>query len=72
MAGATSYMTHVTTEGERWDQIAWKYYADPFGYLRIIDANPQVLIMSAFPAGLVLSIPVIEAETTTEELPPWM
>lgn len=68
-----SYLTHITTEGERWDSLAWRYYGDAHRYLPIIQANPQVPITAALPAGLMLSIPVLEqAASTSEDLPPWM
>lgn len=68
-----SYLTHITTEGERWDSLAWRYYGDAHRYLPIIQANPHVPITAALPAGLSLSIPVLEqAATTSEDLPPWM
>lgn len=68
-----NYLTHITTEGERWDSLAWRYYGDAHRYLPIIQANPQVPITAALPAGLTLSIPVLEqAASTSEDLPPWM
>lgn len=69
------YLTHITTEGERWDQLAHHYYGDPLGYERLIAANPQVPLSPTLPAGLALSVPVIDAAPTTladEELPPWL
>jgi phage tail protein X len=66
------YLTHITTEGERWDAIAYKYYGDAMGYERIITANPHVPLIPVLPAGLSLSIPVIAAQDTVTELPPWM
>ena len=30
------FLTHVTTEGERWDQLAWKYYGDAHRYPPIV------------------------------------
>ncbi len=68
-----AYLTHITTEGERWDSLAWRYYGDAHRYLPIIKANPQIPITAALPSGLTLSIPVIEEpDVTTEDLPPWM
>lgn len=67
----SEYLTHMTRDGERWDQIAHRYYGDAFGYARIIQANPAVPIRDHLPGGLVLLIPVIEAQPTVTELPPW-
>lgn len=66
------FLTHVTTQGERWDAIATRYYGDPFEYERIIEANPHVPLTVDLPSGLVLSIPVIERADVIEELPPWL
>ena len=65
-------LTHITTEGERWDQLAWRYYGDAHRYLPIVQANPHVPITGALAAGLTLAIPLLEPGTTTEDLPPWM
>jgi phage tail protein X len=67
------YLTHRTTEGERWDQIAYRYYGDPFAYADIIAANPELAITPTLPSGALLLIPVIERASTlsTDDLPPW-
>lgn len=66
------YLTHRTLPGERWDQIAYRYYGDPFGYERIIAANPSAPIAPVLPAGTVLLIPVIEpASQSPVGMPPW-
>ncbi|EAO7520036.1 hypothetical protein H7B83_004905 [Salmonella enterica] len=68
----TLYIGHITTDGERWDQIAYHYYGDPFGYARIIMANPHIAVTPVLDAGQRLAIPVIDADQTTQELPPWL
>ncbi|MBB5017420.1 nucleoid-associated protein YgaU [Chitinivorax tropicus] len=65
------YLTHITTAGERWDQLAARYYGDPMLYQDLIAANPQVPLVSVLPSGLPLSIPIIEQARLHEELPPW-
>ncbi|EDT8749050.1 hypothetical protein QG54_003448 [Salmonella enterica subsp. enterica] len=66
------YIEHITTDGERWDQIAYRYYGDPFGYARIIMANPHIAVTPVLDAGQRLAIPVIDTEQTAQELPPWL
>ncbi|MBJ3537853.1 tail protein X, partial [Salmonella enterica subsp. enterica serovar Derby] len=39
------YLEHVTTDGERWDNLAWRYYGAALAYERIIAANPHVAIL---------------------------
>ena len=43
------YITHVTREGERWDQLAVTYYGNPYRYEPITRANPQVPLTAALP-----------------------
>lgn len=66
------FLTHITTEGERWDQLAARYYGDSRRYKPIIDANPHVPITPSLASGLKLAIPLLEREAVTEDLPPWM
>ncbi|EBD2385694.1 hypothetical protein CK656_20315 [Salmonella enterica] len=66
------YIEHITTDGERWDQIAYRYYGDPLGYARIIVANPHIAVTPVLAAGQRLAVPVIDAVQTTQELPPWL
>lgn len=66
------YLTHITTEGERWDQLSMRYYGDAMQYERIVAANPHVPLTATLQSGLTLSIPVIALEDLSEELPPWL
>lgn len=70
----SSHLRHITTDGERWDQLAWRYYGDVSAYERIVAANPGIPLMLTLPGGLELVIPVIEADSTISALesPPWM
>ena len=71
-----AYIEHITAASERWDTLAWKYYGDPFGYGRIIRANPALDIGAVLPIGVRVWIPVlthteVQAKLREEELPPW-
>lgn len=66
------FLTHISAEGERWDQLAHRYYGDPLQYERIVAANPHVPLTVTLPSGLTLSIPVIDTSDLSEELPPWL
>ncbi|WP_296663510.1 tail protein X [Paraburkholderia sp.] len=66
------FLSHVTRDGERWDQLSYHYYGTPFEYERIVGANPDVPITPALPGGLLLAIPVIATDELTGDLPPWM
>lgn len=69
----TTYLEHLTVEGERWDLLAWRYYRDALAYERILAANPDVPVYPILPGGIMLLIPVVEVQTTApkEKMPPW-
>jgi len=66
------FIPHHTTEGERWDQLAWRYYGDAHRYGPIADANPTVPLNATLPSGLTLAIPLLAARPTAQDVPPWM
>jgi phage tail protein X len=66
------FIEHITTDGDRWDLLAWRYYGDPHGYERIITANPELPITPRLAGGIKVRIPVIpDAPAATAGLPPW-
>lgn len=74
MSAEFLYIEHVTSEGERWDQIADRHYGDPLRVEPIIAANPEVPIVPILGSGLVLRIPLLEEGEIAEliaDLPPW-
>lgn len=67
------YLEHITREGERWDQIAARYYGNALAYEGIIAANPAVPIVTNLPGGLTILVPIIEENATPlQDLPPWL
>jgi len=72
----TEVIEHITTEGDRWDLLAWRYYGDATRYEPIVAANVRVAILPVLPPGIVLHIPVLAdqtaAQSANQELPPWM
>jgi phage tail protein X len=64
---------YTTTEGDRIDALAVKFYGGNHGISIIADANPAVPVTAVYPAGTVLIIPIVEDETVsnTTDLPPW-
>jgi phage tail protein X len=66
------FITHISSDGDRWDLLAWNYYGDPTLFGPIVMANPLVLIEPVLSAGLTVVIPVLQkASVTTVNLPPW-
>jgi phage tail protein X len=72
MTPSGSFILHITTAGERWDLLAWQYYADPTDYSPIIMANPNVPIEPVFDAGILIAVPILQkGAVVTVSLPPW-
>lgn len=75
--GATiDAIEHITTQGDRWDTLAWRYYGNPYAYSVIIEANPDLDISTVLPSGVRVLIPVLtvstaQAVTSNDSLPPW-
>lgn len=55
------YLIHITTEGDRWDLLAYRYYGDAVAYEPIVRANPGISpLRGLLPSGLRLRIPVLD------------
>jgi phage tail protein X len=68
------FIPHITTAGERWDTLAWKYYGDATLFGPIIQTNPQIAIEAVFEAGLNIGVPILvvnQAAQNQNDLPPW-
>ncbi|KAA6404497.1 tail protein X [Candidatus Tokpelaia sp.] len=71
------YITHRTTEGERWDILALRYYRDVSRQNVLISANRALFagfaVPARLPAGLTLQVPLIDVPvaSTDDRLPPW-
>ena len=64
-------LSYITKEGDRWDLIAWEFYADPYLYPVLLEANPELKGLSVLPAGKKIKIPVVYIEKENEINPPW-
>lgn len=58
----TEYLEYKTLGGERWDQIADKFYGDALLYEPIVRANPLVSITAELETGIILNIPILNQE----------
>ena len=66
------YITYISSEGDRWDLLAWNYYGDPTLFGPMLMANPGLTIEPVLAAGLTVIIPVLQrAAVVTTDLPPW-
>ncbi len=74
------FLKHTVIQGERWDTLAWEYYADASRYEEILRANPGLRdVLGQWPVvpteGTILLIPVLNQVGTplpVEALPPWI
>ena len=62
--------TYTTKQGDMWDSIAYKVYGDEYKLHYLMDANKEYVEIVIFPAGIVLTIPELTDDETTN-LPPW-
>lgn len=64
---------YITKDGDRWDLLAYMFYADPYMYEPIVLANFQYATLPVLPAGLKLNIPIIYIENEETDInPPWI
>lgn len=65
--------TYRTIQGDQWDMIAYKLYKGLGGENQmstLIDANPEYVDMTIFPANIILNVPEVNTPVSSN-LPPW-
>lgn len=62
--------SYTTISGDMWDSIAYEQLGSSAYMDRLISANLQYREIYIFPAGIVLTLPEIEAPANSN-LPPW-
>lgn len=64
---------YITSDGDRWDLLAHRFYGNAYMYELIIRGNPGVELLPVLAGGVRLNIP--EAGTAARargaKLPPW-
>jgi hypothetical protein len=55
--GLSTFTIHVVVEGERLDEISYKYYERPSFWWKILESNPHVTDIMNIPAGTILRVP---------------
>lgn len=67
------YIEHITTEGDRWDLIAHRYYGDASRLTPLAEANEHLRLLPVLPSGLLLRVPILDddADLLPDEVPPW-
>lgn len=62
--------TYTTISGDRWDLIAYRELGSENFTYKLIEANLDYKDIFIFPAGVVLTLPEVEA-SRNNSLPPW-
>lgn len=67
----TGFTDYVTSEDETFDSIAFKLYGEEQMRDLLIEYNPDLIPYIFFPAGIVLSAPVVEQVQSIRTKAPW-
>ena len=62
--------TYTTIQGDMWDMIAYKVYGKEAYIAKLLEANEELKDTAVFPAGVTITCPEPDAETSSI-LPPW-
>ncbi|WP_297889749.1 tail protein X [Sulfurihydrogenibium sp.] len=62
---------YITKDGDRWDLLAWEFYGDPYLYVVLLEANPDLKHYSVLPSGKKLKVPIVYIDEASEVSPPW-
>lgn len=68
-----TYTSYITTEGDRWDTIAYEYLGDATAVKTLFDANPLVPLKPEIAAATEIFIPIFTEQEIQDinNLPPW-
>lgn len=61
---------YVTRAGDQWDMIAKRVYGNELRADILMEANPKLLDIFQFDAGVAIRCPDVETQAG-KELPPW-
>jgi phage tail protein X len=61
---------YTTVQGDTFDMLAYRAYADEFKAHYIIQANPDYANVLVFDTGIILTIPIL-TKSAASSLPPW-
>jgi phage tail protein X len=67
-------LIYTTVDGDRWDNLAWKFYGDPTLISLILMANcgMRVPFEAELEAGIRLMIPLLQQPAVqANDVPPW-
>jgi len=64
------YLTHKTTDGDRWDVLALRYYGDPLHVGPLLKANPYLASLPILPPNVTVRVPIIDRSELVPEPEP--
>lgn len=67
-------INYTSKQGDRWDNLAYKFYGSISGMKTLTDANPFVSLSPVIPTGSNIIVPIMDdtdSAILTENLPPW-
>lgn len=62
--------SYITSQGERWDDIAYAFYKNAERTAPLVESNPAYADVLVFGAGIALQIPILD-QSLPSTLPPW-
>jgi len=71
---ANPSLLYTSLDGDRWDNIAWRFYGDAtlVSPLLLANCGMRVPFEATLPAGVQIVVPIIQqTNIQTENLPPW-
>lgn len=69
-----SSINYTVKQGERWDQLAYRFYGSVNAMNVLTTANPTVPLSDVLEMGTVLIVPILDqsdSSVITQNLPPW-
>lgn len=53
-----NYVSHMVSDTDRLDRLAYQYYSDPTQWWRIADGNPELIFFGNLTPGTIIRIPM--------------
>lgn len=69
----SQFTSYTTKQGDRWDEIAYRYLGDATAVVELFNANKLVPLRPELDEGIEIFIPVFSPDEVnqTGSLPPW-
>lgn len=64
--------TYITKQGDTWDQLAYQFLGSEYLLTDLVEANQKYREYIIFPEGIELTVPDIEIDTDSVDVPDWL